>query len=125
MATTTINTTEKWVIGADKKPQFKLEDKSTGDDILLSSLSGYGIILWDPNDLEVGRYGVNITGFTSTEVSTVDTYTFEVALDKALNHVEGVYKYRVCAIWVDADFVDATFDAYNDNRETLYNSVAL
>jgi hypothetical protein len=63
MATTSINTTEKWVIGADKKPQFKVVEKTSGDDLALSLFSGYGIIVWDPNDLELGRWGVNITGF--------------------------------------------------------------
>jgi hypothetical protein len=125
MATTTVNTTEKWVIGADKKPQFQIIERSTEDEILLSAFSGYGIIVWDPNDQELGRWGKDITGFTEDGVSEVDNYTFQVALDKSLNITEGVYKYRICAIWSDSDFVDATFDAYNDNRENLYNSVAL
>lgn len=125
MATTNINTAEKWVQGSDKKPQFKVTEKTTGEDLALSLFEGYGIIVWGPDDVEVGRYGYNISGFSDSEVSTVDAYTFEVALDKSLNTKVGTYKYRICVVWTDADFTDLTFETFNDNRTVLYNSVEL
>lgn len=125
MATTSINTTEKWVQGSDKKPQFKVTEKTTGEDLALSLFTGYGVVIWYPDETELGRFGYNITGFSDDEVSTVDDYTFEVALDKALNTQTGVYKYRVFIVWSDADFTDLNFETYNDNKTVLYNSVEL
>jgi hypothetical protein len=123
----TLINVENWVIGSDKKPQFKILEKSTEAAILLSLFSGYGIIVWDPEGTEVGRFGYNLTGFSAAEVSTVDTYTFEVALDHALNGIIGVFKYRLFLKWTDADFVDLYQGTYNDSasRLNLYNSVAL
>jgi hypothetical protein len=123
----TLINVENWVIGSDKKPQFKILEKSTNDPLLLSLFSGYGIIVWDPEGTEVGRYGYNLTGFSDDEVSTVDTYTFEVALDHSLNGIVGLWKYRIYLRWTDADFTDMYQGTYNDSslRLNLYNSVAL
>jgi hypothetical protein len=123
----TLINVENWVIGSDKKPQFKIYEKSTNTAILLALFTGYGIVVWDPEDNEVGRFGHGLTGFTETQCTLVDTYTFEIALDKSLNTQIGVYKYRLFASWTDADFTDTNQETYNDSsvRLNLYNSVAL
>lgn len=122
-STTTTVTTERWVIGADKKPKFNIVDKTAKTNIALSVFSGYGIILYDPDGNEAGRYGIGITGFSSTEVSSVDSYTFQVALDKAINDLAGYWRYHVVAVWADAHFDDDDYETLNDDREILYYSV--
>lgn len=122
-STTATVTTERWVIGTDKKPKFNIVDKTAQTNIALSVFSGYGIILYDPNGNEAGRFGTGLTGFSIDEISSVDSYTFEVALDKSLNMIEGYWRYHVCARWTDADFDDSDYETMNDDREILYYSV--
>lgn len=114
---------ERWVIGADKKPKFTIKDKTGGTNIALSVFSGYGVIIYDPDGIEAGKFGINLTGYSSDEISSVDAYTFEVALDKSLNETVGLWKYRIHAVWSDSDFEDNTYETYNDSRENLYYSV--
>lgn len=126
MATTVgVNSLEKWVIGADKKPKFTIKDKTAGTNIALSVFSGYGVIIYDPDGNIAGQYGVNLTGYSSAEVSSVDVYTFQVALDKSLNTIAGTWKYHIYAVWSDSAFDDTDYDTYNDTRESLYYSVEL
>lgn len=122
---TAAGTIERWVIGADKKPKFTIRDKTDSTDIALSVFSGYGIIVFDPEGLEAGRYGYNIAGYSPIEVSNIDAFTFQVVLDKSINTKAGLWKYRIHVVWDDTDFSDDNYEAFNDIREPLYFSVAL
>ena len=123
MATCSSSTLEKWVIGADKKPKFVIKNKTLTANIALSVFSGYGVIIYYPEGSEMGRFGINLAGFSNTEVHLVDAYTFEIALDKSLNTQTGTYKYRIYTVWADSAFADSGYDAFNDDREELYDSV--
>lgn len=126
MATTAINDIEKWVQGADKKPKFCIKDKTAGTAIPLSLFTAYGVIVFNPIGVEVGRYGTTgMSGFSTGEISAVNATSFEVALDNSLNTMEGIFEYRVCAKWADADFTDSDYETFSDDREPLYLSVGL
>lgn len=113
---------EEWVIGSDKKPTINLYD-NTGDAITLADITGYGIRVYDSKGAIMGSYGVNLSGFTDTQIVNVGTSSFDVVLDKAINTVEGIVTGRIFALWVDSDFTDTDFDeiGYSVN---LYNSVS-
>lgn len=119
---TTISDADRWVMGSDKIFQFTIQDYSTGEDIELALLSGYGVVIYKPDGTEL-KFGYNITGFSSAEVYAVDATTFEVSLDKSLNTIPGIYYYRVFGVWGDASFTDTTHEEYGKEREILYISV--
>jgi hypothetical protein len=127
MATPDINDLEKWVQGADKKPKFAIYDYTLTTPISLSLFSGFGVIIFNPDGDEVGRYGTGMSGYSTAQFSTVSTTSFEIALDHSLNtsSTDGVWEYRIAASWLDSDFTDSDYTAFSDNREPLYLSVAL
>ena len=127
MATTAINDIEKWVQGADKKPKFAIYDSTLTTPIALSLFSGYGVVIFNPSGTEVGRYGTGMSGYTTAEFSAVSTTSFEIALDHSLNtsSTDGIWEYRVAAVWSDNDFTDSDYSTFSDDRQPLYNSVAL
>lgn len=112
---------EEWVIGSDKKPTINLYD-NTGEAILINSLLGYGIRLFDSKDAIMGSYGVNMTGFSATEIVNIGDSSFDVVLDKSINTVSGIVRARIYTIWADTEFTDSDFDDISGNIN-LYNSV--
>lgn len=112
---------EEWVIGSDKKPTINLYD-NTGEAILINSLLGYGIRLWNAEGSVIGSYGVNMSGFSSTEIVDIGVSSFNVVLDKSINTVVGIVRARVFVVWTDAYFTDTNFDDIGGNIN-LYNSV--
>lgn len=112
---------EEWVIGSDKKPTMNLYD-NTGEAILINSLLGYGIRLWNAEGSVIGSYGVNMSGFSATEIVNIGDSSFDVVLDKSINTVEGIVRARIYTIWADTDFTDTNFDDIGGNIN-LYNSV--
>lgn len=119
---TTINEADRWVIGSDKIFQFTIKDYTTGEDIDLSLLSGYGVVIYKPDGTEL-KFGYNILGFSPDEVYAVDATTFEVSLDKSLNTIPGIYYFRVFALWGDVSFEDTNHEEFGKEREILYISV--
>lgn len=120
-----ISDVERWVIGSDKKPKFQFKDKSDSTIIALSTFVGYGVIVFNPLNSEVGRYGTGLAGFSTGEIAVASTGEFEVTLDKSLNTMAGIYSYRLVGSWTDSDFADGDYDVMTDNREPLYLSVLL
>lgn len=112
---------EEWVIGSDKKPTIYLYD-NTGDALLINQLSAYGIRLFNSQDAIIGSYGVNISGFSSTEIVNIGDSSFDVVLDASINTVAGVVRGRIYTIWTDEDFTDSDFDDIGEEI-IMYNSV--
>lgn len=109
---TTFNNIDRWVIGSDKLFQFSIQDYSTGNDLELALLTGYGVIIYKPDGTQM-KFGYNMDGFSSSEVYAVDATTFEVALDKSLNDMPGIYTYRLCAVWGDVSFSDNNHEEFS------------
>lgn len=115
-------TLEKWVIGSDKKPRFQIEEDGTGDLIPLVYLSGYGVVFYDHYGTVIGKFGNGLTGFSSAEVNIIDENTFEIALDKSVNTLQGYVFYRLFVAWYDSDFTDDDFNSYSSDRVIIYYS---
>lgn len=113
---------ELWVIGADKKQQFQVCEESTLEALPLAFFSGYGVIIYSADGAEAGKFGVNLTGYSDTDVSVVDETTFEVALDKSLNTAPGLISYQVAVALPDADYADGTQEIKGE-KTLLYRSV--
>lgn len=52
---------ELWVIGADKKQQFQVCEESTLEALPLALFSGYGVIIYGPDE---ARLAVSVLGLT-------------------------------------------------------------
>lgn len=113
---------EKWVIGSDKKPQFQIFDETEDEAIPLALFSGYGVIIYSADGAEAGKFGVNLTGYSDTEVYVEDETTFEVALDKSLNTAPGLISYQAAVALPDADYADGTQEIKGE-KTLLYWSV--
>ena len=73
-----LSSVEKWVIGSDKKPQFQIFDETDDAAIPLALFSGYGVIIYSGDGAIAGKFGINMDGYSSGEVSVIDETTFEV-----------------------------------------------
>ncbi len=123
--TTDINDLEKWVIGGDKIAFFAFEDDPTDEPLPLDYLSGYGVVLFSPDNREVGRFGIGLTGYSSGNVTAETATSFSVALDFSLNTMPGIYEYRLCAKWVNSTFDDSDYMDFTSDRLPIYLSVPI
>ena len=88
-----------------------------GANILLASMVGYGIEIFDPTGVSKGKYGLNAPGYTA------DTDTFYIYGDSdcllklpqtIYGDVRGIYKAELFITYTDANFPDTTRDLHSN-----------
>lgn len=116
--------TEKWYINQtpahDKKPQFQVLN-STGTAITLSTLAGYGVVIYDEQGTVLASAGTGITGLTTTLLVAVNSTTFSIALSGSLvaNKNGKIYARTVIAT-TDASYSDSQLNDWSELTE-IYN----
>ena len=111
------------VIGApneDKKPQIQFLN-SDGNLIALADLVGYGVIVYNPNDGLIGKFGKNIVGFDDTKVNEIDANTIEIILEGAsIPKHSGNITARTVVEFTDPDYAAGHRTDYSKERQILY-----
>jgi len=100
-------------IGTDIIHVATLIDENEAD-ILISSLSGYGIEIYRGNNL-FGRWGYNLTGYTDDYYSASgNEITFSIPASEFTS--TGTYYARIYVNYNSVDFPDSLRDIYSDRK---------
>ena len=105
-------------IGTDIVLVETLYDEN-GDEILISGLNGYGIELYAGNNL-VGKYGVNLTGFTDSYIEASGTSELTFNFPSSILTKSGDYFGILYLNYTDLSFADGYRDLYS-NKVILFN----
>jgi len=107
---------DEYKIGSDIEHEVTFKDQD-GADITLSTLNGYGIELFNPAGVSIGKWGVNLTGlgfkadtdyFEATDTATAKirltsddygTRTGNVTAELYINYTDAKYPDSLRDLW--------------------------
>ena len=104
-------TLAEYKLGSDIIHSFDFID-SDSNDILLSSLDGYGVAVYNPDGTLLGKWGINLTGFTADTAKFNASGTSEATLKITGGTYTqvGTYQGELYMAYEDTDFPDELRD---------------